>query len=86
MVLLTTILILVLVYYSLKLLLRWFGPKLFAFAMKKAEQKFAGQAYQSQTSDYQKTNRDGETTIHSRPAQRKPSKKVGEYIDFEEIP
>ena len=82
--LLKTILIIILVYYTLKLLARLFAPFLVKYAAKKFEQKFGnGYNYNSQGSE--KNQKEGETVIDSVPKQQKSNKNVGEYIDFEEI-
>ena len=85
MVVLQTILLLILVYYALKLLLKWLTPKLLSYAVKKTQERFGQQfgGYQ----DFRDEHRDeGETTIFEKPFRKSnPSKKVGEYIDFEEI-
>lgn len=86
MVLLQTILILILVYYALKLLLKWLAPKLLNYAVKKTNERF-GQQFGNYT-DYTepRNSREGETTVSKKPPRKtNPSKKVGEYIDFEEI-
>ena len=85
MVLIQTILLLILVYYAVKLLARWLAPKLFGYAMKKTQEQFGGQFTQR---DYREpnTSNEGETSVFTRPSRKSnPSKKVGEYIDFEEI-
>lgn len=85
MVLLQTILVLILVYYGLKLLLRWLAPKLFGYAVKKTQERF-GQQFETKDTYHNSKDTEGETSIFKRPQQRsKPTKKVGEYIDFEEI-
>ena len=104
MVLLQTILIVILVYYGLKFLLKWLAPKLLSYAVKKTNERFNEQFGNRQDFDtaqpkegetiiskkpgdfgHTKT-REGETTISKKPQRRSnPSKKVGEYIDFEEI-
>jgi len=82
MVLLQTILILILVYYGIKLLLKWLGPKLLNYAVKKTGQRFG-----QQFGDFNKQNSANTNTTNSKNKRPKanPSKKVGEYIDFEEI-
>jgi hypothetical protein len=83
--LLKTILIIILVYYTLKLLARIFAPFLFKYAAKKFEQKF-GNGYNYNSQSTEKTQKEGETVIESMPnQQQKSNKNVGEYIDFEEI-
>lgn len=83
MVLLQTILILILVYYGVKLLLKWLGPKLFNYAVKKTEQRFG-----QQFGNFQDANKQSKNNTRANKKERpksNPSKKVGEYIDFEEI-
>jgi len=82
----TTILIILLVYYAIKILLKIFAPKILNYAGKKAEkhfrEKFEGFDPQRQT----KTPDEGDVIIKSKTSKNpKSSKKVGEYIDFEEI-
>ncbi|MEC3964698.1 DUF4834 family protein [Flagellimonas halotolerans] len=87
MVLLQTILIVILVYYGLKLLLKWLAPKLLNYAVKKTSERFGQQFGNPQDFDDSHTKeKEGETIISKKPPRRSnPSKKVGEYIDFEEI-
>ncbi len=80
------ILILILGYYLLKLLARWFAPKLFAFAVKKTEEKFREQFGDFEQFNNEAEKQAGEITIDKRPTRNKTtSRDVGEYIDFEEI-
>ena len=83
--LLRTILIILLIYYGVKVLSRIFAPFLVRFVAKKAEQKFGG--YQNQANDRRRQKeKEGETVIDKMPQQpQKSNEKVGEYIDFEEI-
>ncbi|MBT8298169.1 MAG: DUF4834 family protein [Maribacter sp.] len=86
MAFLKTILIVLLVYYLLKILARWFGPKIFSYAAKKTEErfreKFEGFANQEMGNEEQI----GDIIIDKKPTkQNKASKKVGEYIEFEEL-
>lgn len=85
MVLLQTILIVILVYYGFKFLLKWLAPKLLNYAVKKTSERFGQQFGNPQ--DFEPGQRtEGETTISKKPPRKSnPSKKVGEYIDFEEI-
>ena len=68
-----------------KFLLKWLAPKLLNYAVQKTERRFQEQFGQYQrTEPHQKA--EGETTVHKgRNPKSNPSKKVGEYIDFEEI-
>ena len=85
MVLLKTILIVILVYYALKLLWTWLAPRLLNYAVKKTSERFGQQFGDNQ--GYGRTQeREGETSVFQKPPRKSnPSKKVGEYIDFEEI-
>ena len=86
MVFIQTIFIVILVYYALKLLGKWLAPKLFNYAMKKTNERFGQQFGNYQDFTEQRESREGETTVSKKPPRRaNPSKKVGEYIDFEEI-
>ncbi|EAR00280.1 DUF4834 family protein [Maribacter sp. HTCC2170] len=86
MAFLKTILIILLVYYLLKILARWFAPKIFSYAAKKTEERFrenfGGFSNQPNVDDEQI----GDVIIDKKPTkQNNPSKKVGEYIEFEEL-
>ena len=85
MVLLQTILILLLVYYVVKLLLKWLGPKLFDYALKKTGQRFGQQFGDFQDMHKQSQYKKASNNIKKGKPKSNPSKKVGEYIDFEEI-
>ena len=83
---LKTILIIILVYYLFKILVKWFGLKLFNYAAKKTEAHFRGQyggfAEQGQT----KEEPVGKVSFDKKHSPKSNlSKKVGEYIDFEEV-
>lgn len=83
--LLKTILIIVLVYYGLKLLARIFAPFLLKYAARKFEKQF-NESFNKTSNHQNSSNKEGETIIDSIPNQQQQSnKKVGEYIDFEEI-
>ncbi|MBC8768900.1 DUF4834 family protein [Arenibacter sp. BSSL-BM3] len=83
---LKTILIVLLVYYLLKILAKWFAPRMFRYAAKKTEEhfkeKFEGFAQQNNPNEEQI----GDVIIEKKTTKKKnTSKNVGEYIDFEEI-
>nr|WP_321235499.1 DUF4834 family protein [uncultured Psychroserpens sp.] len=79
-----TILIILLVYYGIKILSRLFAPYLMRYMSKKMQQKFEGQFGQQQSQRQQ--HKEGETVIDKMPKNNSASnKKVGEYIDYEEI-
>ncbi|MGC6430699.1 MAG: DUF4834 family protein [Jejuia sp.] len=76
------LLILLLIYFGVKILARLFAPVLFKFVTKKAEQKF-GQQFNNK--NYETTKREGEVSIDKMPKQRQSNKDVGDYVDYEEI-
>lgn len=85
MVLLQTILVVILVYYAFKLLAKWLMPRLFNYAVKKTQQRF-GQEFGNYQDFRKDSNNEGDTSVSKKPFKKSnPSKKVGEYIDFEEI-
>lgn len=80
-----TILIILLVFYGVKILMRLFGPYLVQYMSKKMQQRF-GQQFQPHQKEQAGRPIEGETVIDKMPNQQKTSdKKVGEYIDYEEI-
>ena len=86
--LLRTILIILLIYFGLKILSRIFAPFLLRFVAKKAEQRFGDQfgQFQNQNGSQKNTGKEGETVIDKMPNKTESSNdKVGEYIDYEEI-
>jgi len=84
--LIRTILIILLIYYGLKILSRLFMPLLLKYIAKKAEQKFGGQFGQFQQKPPQDTRKkEGEVTIENMPNTKSSNKDVGEYVDYEEI-
>lgn len=80
--LIRTILIILLVYFGLKILTRLFAPVLFKYAAKKAEKRF-GEQFGRPTEN--KKEKVGETVIDKVPKQKSSNKDVGEYVDYEEI-
>jgi len=78
MQLLRTILIIIAVYYAGKFLMRIFAPILMKYAANKMEQKVKEQFGQHQEQQEKQTPKE---PIHK----KKSTKKVGDYIDFEEI-
>ncbi|QIJ90359.1 hypothetical protein C7H62_2551 [Mesoflavibacter sp. HG96] len=80
--LLRTILIILLIYYGIKILSRIFAPVLFKYAAKKAEERFGGAFNQQRKEPLRK---EGEVTIDKMPENKSSNKNVGEYVDYEEI-
>lgn len=79
---LRTILIILLIYYGIKVLSRLFAPFLMKFVAKKAEERFGGQFKNQQNEPIRK---EGEVTIDKVPKTKSSNKNVGDYIDYEEI-
>ncbi|MDT0677218.1 DUF4834 family protein [Autumnicola musiva] len=80
---LKTILIILLVYFGLKILFRLLGPLLLKYFMKKMGKKFQDQFNQYQQPSQEKK---GKVSIDKKPRKgSKSNKNVGEYIDYEEI-
>ena len=78
MQLLRTIFIIIAVYYAGKFLMRIFAPLLVKYAANKMEQKMKDQFGQNQAQQEKEAPKE---PIHK----TKSTKKVGDYIDFEEI-
>ena len=83
---LRTILIILLAWYGVKILTRIFAPYFVRYMSKKVEERFGGQFQQQQHQQDRNRPKEGETIIDKMPPQHQSSnKKVGEYIDYEEI-
>ena len=82
--LLKTLLCIVFIYYVLKFLMRLLAPYLFQQVVKKAEQNFKQQQQQYQQSQQQQYSQQNQQS-KSKNEMPREKKKVGEYIDFEEI-
>lgn len=78
---LRTILIILLIYYGIKVLSRLFAPFLMKFVVKKAEQRFGSQFNTKE----EPQKKEGEVTIDKVPNTKSSNKNVGDYIDYEEI-
>ncbi|MDU8886179.1 DUF4834 family protein [Yeosuana sp. MJ-SS3] len=77
-----TILIILLIYFGIKILSRLFAPILMKYVVKKAEKKFGTQFEGFQKPKEQK---EGEISIDKIPKTKPSNKDVGEYVDYEEI-
>ena len=78
------ILIILLIYFGLKLILRWLGPLLLRYILRKVGKKFE-QKFTQQDPGRRK-EKEGDVSIEKKPKNaRKTKKDVGEYIDYEEI-
>ena len=74
---LRTLVILILIYYAIKFLFRLLAPIILEQAVKKAQQNM----YDKQ----QQYNNMQQQPYNAPPEKPKEKKKVGEYIDYEEI-
>jgi hypothetical protein len=84
--LLRTILIILLVYYGIKVLSRIFAPFLMKYASKKMEKKFGEQFGNFQNNQKKEApKKEGEIIIDKIPETKSSNKDVGEYVDYEEI-
>lgn len=80
-----TVLIIAAVYYGFKILMRLLAPYLMKKVIQKAESNFKqnyGQQFNNQGNTYQQTNTSSDSSKFEKP---RSTKKVGEYIDYEEI-
>lgn len=78
-----TILIILLIYYALKIIGRIVFPMFFKRFVGKFEERVRNQQQQQSQSKNQKV---GETIIDRKPQTTKESNNdVGEYVDFEEV-
>jgi hypothetical protein len=85
MAFLKTILIILLVYFGLKFLLKLITPYLMRYIQKKAGEKFE-QAFGNNPASSQKKEKEGSIIIDKMPSEKnKSNSKVGEYVDYEEI-
>lgn len=78
------ILIILLIYYGIKILSRIFAPYLIKYVSKKAAERFGGQFEQNQQQKPEQ-HKEGEVSIDKVPETPTSNKKVGEYVDYEEI-
>ncbi len=80
---LRTILIILVVYYGLKIVGRYLFPIFFKKMVKNFENKVKEQQGYQKPYD---NSKEGETVIEKKPNIRtKSNDKVGEYVDFEEV-
>ncbi len=90
MVFFKTILIILLVYYGLKILVKMFAPKIFGYAARKTEEHFKEKFGEFAQQNQRNEERVGDVIIDKNPSKKNTAKndssnKVGDYIDFEEI-
>ncbi len=82
---LKTILIVLLVYFGLKFLVKLLTPYLMRYISKKAGQQFE-QFFGNNSTGNPTYEKEGSITIDKNPASNSRSgKKVGEYVEYEEV-
>lgn len=85
MTFLKTILIVLLVYFGLKFLIRLATPYLMRYISKKAGQQFE-QFFGNNPNTNAQREPEGSITIDKKPSHNsQTSKKVGEYVEYEEV-
>ncbi|MCZ4319596.1 DUF4834 family protein [Aequorivita viscosa] len=85
MTLLKTILIVLLVYFGLKFLIKLVTPYLMRYISKKAGQQFE-QFFGNNPNMNTKREREGSISIDKNPSKNTQSSKiVGEYVEYEEV-
>lgn len=81
---LRTILIILLIYYAFKFVMRFAFPYLMKKFMGKVERKF--QEQQGQYQQKQPSAKVGETVIDKKPnSDKRTNDSVGEYVDYEDV-
>lgn len=86
MTFLKTILIVLLVYFGLKFLIRLATPYLMRYISKKAGQQFEQFFGNNPDANASPKQREGSVTIDKNPsANARTNKKVGEYVEYEEV-
>lgn len=80
MVFLKTIFIILLVYFGIKILAKYFGPLLLKYVFKKVQKNMENQ-FNSPYQDPKKSKNKSTKTFKS----KSKDNKVGEYVDYEEI-
>ncbi len=84
--LIKTIIIIIAVYYALKLISRYLFPYLLKRFINKQQEKFYGnQAGQPFSKQDQNHHKEGDVEIKANPNHHQKNKDIGEYVDFEEV-
>lgn len=81
-----TLIYIIAFYYIIKFLARLFLPIIVKKAVEKAGENFQKQQQYAQGNPWQKTRTNDEVIIDTANAKKpRETKKVGEYVDYEEI-
>jgi hypothetical protein len=83
MVFLKTLLIILLVYFGIKLLAKYFGPMLIKYVFRKVQRKMENQFNPGQQESRSTSN--SKTSSNRFKTKSNKKSKVGEYVDYEEI-
>ena len=82
---LETVLIIILIYFAVKILLRFLTPYIMKYFAKKITKRF-GKGFGGPPNTKQTNKTEGSISIDKTPPQSKKSNNsVGEYVDYEEI-
>ncbi|GET45090.1 DUF4834 family protein [Capnocytophaga felis] len=81
-----TLFVILLVIIGLRVFMRILIPYLMRYFLKKVEQKF-GQQFQQAQNQYQQRTKESQTINDNNAQSKNPQskKKVGDYIDYEEV-
>jgi len=83
---LKVLLIILLIYFGVKILSKMFGPLILKYFTKKATERFGGQFRDfGNQGQQQPQKKEGEISIDKMPRNKSSNKSVGEYVDYEEI-
>lgn len=85
---LEVVLVILLIYFGFKILIRWFGPLILRYFLKKVGKQFEKKFGQFDPNQQfsQKQDPPAKAAFEDKSGKkRKSSKDVGEYIDYEEI-
>lgn len=81
-----TIIYIVAIFYIVKFLARLFFPILVKKVVEKAGENFQNQQQNAQDSSWQKKSKSNDVIIDTSNAKKsRQTKKVGDYVDYEEI-
>ncbi|TQD40148.1 DUF4834 family protein [Haloflavibacter putidus] len=81
-----TILIILLVYFGVKLFFKWFGPSILKYIMNKVGSNIEKKFREQQGFNNQNHKSEEETLSQKKTTKKtKSNKDVGEYIEYEEI-
>ncbi len=77
---LRTLAIILLIFYGIRLVLRYLAPILLKMFINKQRK-----AYENTSSSHQEPSEDGEVHIRGKRKSQKQNESLGDYVDYEEI-